>query len=344
MRPNFFHHLHPPTIPAQQSRWRYTLGAGGTAIFLVLVLGITGALEMFYYVPTPDEAALSVQTLTYHVALGGLVRGVHYWAAQLLLVVATVHLVRVVMTGAYAPPRRFNHLLGLILFVALILLDFTGYVLRWDQGVQWALVVGTNLIKSIPGVGETLYRVTVGGTRPGPATLTRFYAWHIFGLGLVAIFFMGWHIFKVRRNGGIAVPPPALRPDPARITRYELVRREVLAMLVTGVVLLVLAAFVPAPIAAPITDISAPSPDARAPWFFLWVQHMLGWGDPFVWGVAVPLVVLIVLAVIPYVLPRPADAELGQWFPRSGRIAQGVLGIVALGVVVLTVLGWLGGA
>ncbi|HML21955.1 MAG TPA: cytochrome b N-terminal domain-containing protein [Aggregatilinea sp.] len=343
MRPNFFHHLHPPTIPAQQSRWRYTLGAGGTAIFLVLVLGITGALEMFYYVPTPDEAALSVQTLTYHVALGGLVRGVHYWAAQLLLVVATVHLVRVVMTGAYAPPRRFNHLLGLILFVALILLDFTGYVLRWDQGVQWALVVGTNLIKSIPGVGETLYRVTVGGTRPGPATLTRFYAWHILGLGLVAIFFTGWHIFKVRRNGGIAVPPPTLRPDPARITRYELVRREVLAMLVAGAILIVLAAFVPAPIAAPITDISAPSPDARAPWFFLWVQHMLGWGDPFVWGVAVPLIVLIVLAAIPYVLPRPADAELGQWFPRSGRIAQGVLGIVALGVVVLTVLGWLGG-
>ncbi len=343
MRPNFFHHLHPPTIPEPQARWRYTLGAGGIAIFLVLVLGVTGALEMFYYVPTPDGAALSVQTITYHVALGGLVRGVHYWAAQLLLVVATVHLVRVVMTGAYAPPRRFNHLLGLILFVALILLDFTGYVLRWDQGVQWALVVGTNLIKTIPGVGETLYRVTVGGTQPGPATLTRFYAWHIFGLGLVAIFFMVWHIFKVRRNGGIAVPPPALRPDPARITRYELVRREVLAMLVTGVVLLVLAAFVPAPIAVPITDVTAPSADARAPWFFLWVQHMLGWGDPFVWGVAVPLAVLAVLAAIPYVLPRPVEAELGRWFPRSGRIAQGMLGAIALGVVALTVLGWLGG-
>ncbi|MFH2040871.1 MAG: cytochrome B6, partial [Chloroflexota bacterium] len=62
MRPNFFQHIHPPTIPAAQTRWRYTLGAGGTAIFLMLVLAISGALEMFYYIPSTDEAALSVQT------------------------------------------------------------------------------------------------------------------------------------------------------------------------------------------------------------------------------------------------------------------------------------------
>src|SRR5512147_929417 len=154
MRPNFFHHLHPPTIPAAQSRWRYTLGAGGTAVFLCLVLGVTGLLEMFYYVYTPEKAALSVQTISYLVPFGGLVRNLHYWSAQLLLVVSAVHLVRVVFTGAYAPPRRFNYLLGLGLFVVSILLDFTGYVLRWDQGVQWALVVGTNLIKTIPGAGN----------------------------------------------------------------------------------------------------------------------------------------------------------------------------------------------
>lgn len=343
MRPNFFHHLHPPTIPAPQARWRYTLGAGGIAIFLVLVLGVTGALEMFYYVPTPDDAARSVQTIAYHVPLGGLVRNVHYWAAQLLLVVAAVHLVRVVFTGAYAAPRRFNFVLGLALFVLLILLDFTGYVLRWDQGVQWALVVGTNLIKTIPGIGDVLYAILVGGTRPGPATLTRFYAWHVFGLALVTVFFMVWHIFKVRRNGGIAVPPPALRADPTRITRFELVRREVLAMLATGAVLIVLGAFMPAPIGSAVTDLAAPSADARAPWFFLWVQQMLKWGDPFVWGVLVPLIVLGALAAIPYALPRPADADLGRWFPRSTRIAQGILAAVAALVLALTLLGWLGG-
>ena len=162
MRPSFFHHLHPPTIPAEQSRWRYTLGAGGTAVFLLLVVGATGILEMFYYVPTPDQAALSVQTISYLVPLGGFVRNLHFWSAQFLIIVSAIHLARVVFTGAHAPPRAFNYLLGLGLFLLSILLDFTGYVLRWDQGVQWAIVVGTNLVKIIPWIGKSLYLLTVG--------------------------------------------------------------------------------------------------------------------------------------------------------------------------------------
>src|SRR5512140_3055136 len=204
MRPSFFDHLHPPTIPAEQSRWRYTLGAGGTGVFLLLVVAATGILEMFYYIPTPEQAALSVQTITYLVPLGGFVRNLHFWSAQLLLIVAAIHLVRVVFTGAYAPPRRFNYLLGLALFVFSILLNFTGYILRWDTGIQWALVVGTNLIKTIPLVGDYFYQLLIGGTQPGSATLIRFYAWHIFGLAIITVILIGWHTFRVRRDGGIA--------------------------------------------------------------------------------------------------------------------------------------------
>ncbi|MBI3739997.1 MAG: cytochrome b N-terminal domain-containing protein [Chloroflexi bacterium] len=339
MRPSFFHHLHPPTIPAKQSRWRYTLGAGGMAVFLLLVAGASGILEMFYYVPTPDHAALSIQIISYLVPFGGLIRNIHYWSAQLLLIVTAVHLVRVVFTGSYAPPRRFNYLLGLALFVAAILLDFTGYILRWDQGIQWALVVGTNLIKTIPMIGNSLYIVLTGGTQPGPPTLIRFYAWHIFGLALIAIVLMIWHAFRVRRDGGIAVPPPPLRVDKERISRNELVRREVLAMLLAGAALILLAAFIPAPISQPITEITALSGDTRAPWFFLWVQQMLKWGDPFIWGVLVPLIILVVLTLIPYVLPKPVEAELGKWFPHSNRLAQIVLAIIALLVIALTIFG-----
>ncbi len=343
MRPSFFHHLHPPTIPAPQARWRYTLGAGGTAVFLLLVVAATGILEMFYYVPTPEAAALSVQTISYLVPLGGFVRNLHFWSAQLLVVVAAVHLARVVFTGAYAPPRRFNYLLGLALFVISILMDFTGYILRWDQGIQWALVVGTNLIKTIPGIGDTLFVLLTGSAQIGAPTLIRFYTWHIFALALGAVIFGAWHLFRVRRDGGIAVPPPALRTDPARITRYELVRREVAAMLFVGAALVILAAWQPAPIAAPIADIAGVSPDARAPWFFLWVQQMLRWGDPFLLGVLVPLAVLVVLAAIPYVLPRPAVAELGRWFPKSNRLAQITLVVIAAGFLLLTLLGSLPG-
>jgi quinol-cytochrome oxidoreductase complex cytochrome b subunit len=304
----------------------------------MLVLGMTGILELFYYIPTPENAALSIQTISYLVPFGGLIRNLHFWSAQLLLVVSAVHLVRVVFTGSYAPPRRFNYLLGLALFLLVILLDFTGYVLRWDQGIQWALVVGTNLMKTIPVVGETLYIMIMGGTQPGSATLIRFYAWHLFGLSLVAVIVMGWHAFRVRRDGGIALPPPGLRTDHERISRFELVRREILAMLFTGAALILLSVFVPAPIAAPIKEISASAADASAPWFFLWVQQMLKWGDPFLWGVLVPLLLLIILALIPYVLPLPAPAEIGRWFPESNRLAQIVLGLIALMVIILTLI------
>ena len=339
MRPSFFHHIHPPTIPAKQSRWRYTLGAGGTAVYLVLVLVFTGALEMFYYIPTPDHAALSVQTITYLVPFGWLVRNLHFWAAQLFLVVITVHLIRIVFTGAYSPPRRFNYLLGLCLFVLAILLDFTGYILRWDTGIRWALVVGTNLLKSIPAIGPTVYEWLVGET--GSITLIRFYAWHIFGLTLGMVILTVWHAFRVRRDGGIAVPPPELRSDQTRISRVELVQREILAMVYTTAALLLLSTFFPAPIAASLSlPLSIETP-LQAPWFLLWVQVLLKWGSPFLMGVLVPLMILGIMIFIPYVFPRPREAELGQWFIPSNRLAQAVLAFILAAIIVLTLLSFM---
>ncbi len=339
MRPNFFHHLHPPTIPARQARLRYTLAAGGLAVFLGLILLVTGLLEMFYYIPTPDHASASIQTLTFLVPFGGLVRNLHFWSAQFLVIVSIVHLFRVILTGAYAPPRRLNYLIGDGTTGGwLFCLDFTGYVLRWDEGIHWALVTGTNLVKSIPLLGSPLYTLLVGGTQPGPATLIRFYGWHIFGLSLVAGILVAWHIFRVRRDGGIALPPPAFRIDHSRITRFELVRREVLAMLLAATALLIISTFVPAPLAPTITTASILVETARAPWFFLWVQQMLKLGNPFFWGVVVPLAVLLLFLFIPYIFPTVAKPDLGRWFPRGNSLARIVSLIVLTGILVLTVL------
>lgn len=338
-RPNFIHHLHPPSIPALQSRFRYTLGAGGLAVFFSLILLVTGLLEMYFYIPSPEHAATSVEVITTLVPFGNLIRNLHYWSAQLLLVVMTVHLLRVALTGAYAKPRRFNFLLGLALLVFILLLDFTGYVLRWDEGIRWALVVGTNLIKTIPWIGEGFYQFVMGGPEAGPAALTRFYAWHIFGLTIGAAILTGWHAFRVRRDGGIAVPPPAEREDKNRITRFELLNREVLAMVVAGILLLLISVFIPAPIDRPIQSTSAEISDSSAPWFFLWVQQLLKYGDPFIWGVLIPLLIVLVLGLIPYVLPTAKTGELGRWFPRGNRIAQALVVAIILAILVLTIMG-----
>ena len=337
-KPNFFHHLHPPSIPAIQARLRYTLGAGGLAVFLCFILLVTGLLEMFYYIPVPDHAAVSVQTITALVPFGALIRNLHFWSAQALVIVMSVHLLRVVLTGAYARHRRLNYLIGLGMLVLILLLDFTGYVLRWDEGIRWALIVGTNLLKTIPWVGESLYQLAVGGPQPSLSSLERFYTWHIFVLTAATIVLGAWHIFRVRRDGGIAVPPPDQRTDAARLSRFDLVHREVRIMLLSSLILLVVSYVFPAPIERPITQAVIDAQETRAPWFFLWVQQLLKLGDPFWWGVALPSLTLFLMALLPYALPQAADHELGKWFPRGNRIAQLLAILVALAITILTLL------
>jgi len=338
-RPNFLHHLHPPTIPFPQARWRYTLGMGGLAVFLTLLVGVTGALEMFFYIPTPAQAGSSIQEISFLAPFGGLVRGLHFWGAQALVIVSGLHLLRILFTGAYAPPRRFNFLLGLALFVLALLFDFTGYVLRWDEGIRWALMVGTNLLKTVPLIGAQLYGVVIGGVKPGLATLTRFYAWHIFGLTLFLAVILVWHLFRVRRDGGISAPPPELRRDPRRITRYDLAQREGLAMLLASLALIAVSLLWPAPLAAPIQEPPVTVlGEVRAPWFFLWIQQLLRYGDAFWLGVALPLGVLVLLAALPYLFPRLPDQQRGRWFPPAGRAVQIIGVLLALGWLALTLL------
>lgn len=336
-RPSFFLHLHPPTIPWREARFRYTFGLGGLAVFLFLSLILTGALELFYYIPSAENANASVQTLTYLVPFGWLVRALHYWAGQALVVVCLLHMLRVVLTGAYKPPRTFNWILGVALLVGVFFLDFTGYALRWDDRVAWAVLVGTNLIRSIPIVGKTLHATIVGGTQLGPATIVRLYAWHIFGLALPAFGVMVWHLFRVRRDGGIShldrshgdFESETVRPPQDRIDRRELLAREGLAALLATIAMVGLSLLLPPSLGGPI-DLGKPPPEATAPWFFIWVQRLLRLGDPLVLGVGLPLILLVLLIAIPFVLDR-SHSGTAIWFNREGRLAQ----VFALATIVL---------
>jgi quinol-cytochrome oxidoreductase complex cytochrome b subunit len=249
-----------------------------------------------------------------------------------------IHLARVIFTGAYSAQRKFNFLLGLGLLVFVLLLDFTGYVLRWDEGIRWALTAGTNLLKSIPYIGDGLYGFVLGGSEPGPAALIRFYSWHIFVLSLTAAVVMVWHLFRVRRDGGIATAPAGQRADSTRITRNKLLRREILGMFIGGILLILLSTFVPAPIAPPIRSNTILDAESTAPWFFLWVQQLLKLGDPFLLGILLPLGVIIFIGAMPYIFKDIQQNELGRWFPRSGQRVQLLFIIIAVIIMALTAI------
>jgi hypothetical protein len=98
-----------------------------------------------------------------------------------------------------------------------------------------------------------------------------------------------------------------------------------------------------APLEQPLSEAGAVSGDARAPWFFLWIQELLKYGDPLVLGILVPVLLLVALGLFPYLLPNARPAELGRWFPRGNRLAQ-ALTVALLGLIlVLTLLGAISG-
>jgi quinol-cytochrome oxidoreductase complex cytochrome b subunit len=348
-RPNIFEQLHHPTIPAREARFRYTFGLGGMSLLLFLSLIVTGMPLTFVYVPTAVSAGESIRTITYMAPYGWLLRNLHYWAAFLLVVMSSLHLLRVALSGSYKPPRRLNWLLGLLALLLSLLLSFSGYVLRWDVDTYGALAVAVNIVRQIPSVGNRLSELLLGGLLISDVTIGRFYLWHTLGLSVPVLMLLGWHAFRVRRDGGISHQKEVGDVKLPRITRHELMQREGVAMLALLCLLLGLALFVDAPL-APTVELrsgtaniasTAVSSAIAMPYFFLWIQALLRYLPPLVAGFVIPLAVVVVLALLPWLLDR-SDTGTAVWFNREGRLAQVVVLLITVGIVLLTVVGWLG--
>jgi len=177
-----------------------TCFGGITFTFFVLQV-LTGLLLSLYYTPSDAEAFRSIQRLQQEVPLGRLLRSVHYWSANLMVVTILLHMLRVFMVGAYKNPRELNWVAGSLLLVLTLGFGFTGYLLPWDQKAYWATVVGTNMLGSVPFIGPALASVLRGGLEVTGQTLLRFYSLHILWLPLFTAFFLWVHFHVIRRLG-----------------------------------------------------------------------------------------------------------------------------------------------
>jgi quinol-cytochrome oxidoreductase complex cytochrome b subunit len=213
MMGNVFLHLHPVKVSRQAMKITYTWCMGGISFFLFLLLTITGVFLMFYYVPDTTTAYQNINQLSSVVSFGHIVRNMHRWAAHLMVVSVTLHMIRVFYHGAYKPPREFNWVVGVLLFFVTLFLSFTGYLLPWDQIAIWAITVGTNLAPYTPLLGSTVYKILVGSSSVGQATLIRFYVGHVILLPLAGALLMAVHFWRIRKDGGEAGPPPPSRRE-----------------------------------------------------------------------------------------------------------------------------------
>ncbi|MEE8470224.1 MAG: cytochrome b N-terminal domain-containing protein [Dehalococcoidia bacterium] len=199
-------HIHPVKVKTHTLKITYTWGLGVISFILFGVLVGTGAWLMFFYTPSVERAYTDIQALSTDVTFGALLRTVHRWAAHLMVLTVFLHMCRVFFTGGYKHPREFNWTIGVSLWIVTLLLSFTGYLLPWDQLAYWAVTVSTNIIGSLPILGEKIRLLMLGASEPGQAALIRFYALHIAVLPLVMTALIGVHFWRIRKDGGLSSP------------------------------------------------------------------------------------------------------------------------------------------
>lgn len=146
-----------------------------------------------------------MKEIQYSVPLGQFTRNMHRWAAHAMVLAVFFHMIRVFYTGAYLPPREFNWVMGVILLIMTLGASFTGYLLPWDQLSYWAITVGTNIAGYAPVAGQLMREFLLGGREVGQNTLIRFYTLHIAVLPLLITLFISIHIWRVRKDGGLAI-------------------------------------------------------------------------------------------------------------------------------------------
>ena len=334
--------------PVPPTGWDYTIGSAALVAFTVQV--ITGVALAFSYVPTPDHAYASLQFITDGAILGSVVRGIHFWGASAMVLLVCAHAAQVFLIGAFKYPREVNWLSGTLLLVFTFGMAFTGQLLRWNQDAYWAVVVGASQAARAPLIGDWLTGVLFAGHSIGGATLTRFYATHVFMIPAVIFGLLGLHLFLVLRHGVSEPPVPGSRVDPRTYhKRYEeLIHRigvpfwpdagwkDVVFALAVGSVVLVLAIVLGPPALGSVADPTNIQADPRPDWYFLWYFALLALIPPSIedeFIIGFPLVLGLLFILLPFVAPH------GERSPRRRPWAIGVVVVFAVSVAALVNLG-----
>jgi quinol-cytochrome oxidoreductase complex cytochrome b subunit len=332
-------HFRPRRVAEKTLRFTLTWGLGGMAAVLVSLQLVTGILLKFVYVPVPTQVYESLLRLQEAFLFGQLVRNVHFWSANLLVVMVSLHGLRVFFSGAFHPPRRLNWVIGLGLFSFVLASNLTGYLLPWDQLAYWATTICVGVLEYIPLAGSRLQQVVLGGPQIGPATLRNFFALHTAVFPAAIVMLMAFHFWRVRKAGGLVIPrSPSEAPDdtPTMVpTLPNLLLKEAAVGLACIAGVLVLSLLFDAPLGAPANPGLSPNP-TKAPWYFAGIQELLMHFHPsFALLITGSLILCAFgLSYLPY-----QEAPAGVWFAsakgRRTALAAAVTAAVAVPLAVV---------
>lgn len=326
------------------SRWWYVFGSATLFAFLVQV--VTGIALATVYVPSAGEAYASLQFISTAAPFGRLLRGMHYFGASAMVLFIGIHLVRVFLMGSYKYPRELNWLTGVALLGLTLAMGFTGQLLRWDQNAVWSTVVGAAQGARSPVIGQWVVSFILAGGTVGSATLSHFFALHVFVVPLLLAATIGLHLYLVLRHG-ISEPPVAGRPVDPRTYRAEyeaLLERSGRpfwpdaawrdAVFGAGaiVAIVALAAIFGAPKLGLPPDPSIVQAQPRPDWYLLWyfaVLALLPHGIEDLVILGAPLVAALVLLAVPFVSNRGERSwRRRPWAPAIVLVAATMIGVL----------------
>jgi len=329
-------------VPRQTASWFYVFGSAAFTVFLLQI--VTGILLALLYVPSAAEAWNSLQMLNHHVTLGWFLRALHGWGSNFMVAIVLIHMTQVFLFGAYKFPRELTWILGVFLLLFTLGMAFTGQVLRFDQDAYWGLGIGASLVSRVPLLGPWSVNLLLGGPIIAGATLSRFFALHVFVIPGLLIAFVGLHLLLVLKLGINEWPVPGRLVRRATYMReyHELTQRDgipfvpgaiVKDMFFSGFILLSIAAcalyFGPiGPSGQPDPTIiqTAPRPD----YFFLWLYAVLSLLPPSLETPVMligPVIALIALVALPFF----AGEGEKSWKRRPIAVLTVLLAAVALG-------------
>ena len=314
------------------ARWRYVWGS--TLTFTLVVQFITGIFLWMAYSPSSQTAWESVYYIQHEMTGGWLLRGIHHFTAQAMNVLLVLHLMQVIIDGAYKAPRELNFWFGLLLLVLVLGLSLTGYLLPWDQKGYWATKVATNIMAITPVIGPQLQRLVLGGSEYGHHTLTRFFALHAGVLPGAIIVLLTAHIYLFRRHG-LTAKQPLRKPDakfwPDQVLKDAVACLAVLAAVLFLILLPRLSGLEPGAELGSPADPSENYSAARPEWYFLFLYQFLKYfpGGTEIWGaIIIPGAVMLFLFLMPF---------LGKW-KLGHRFNLGFLIVMFIGIGALTFL------
>jgi ubiquinol-cytochrome c reductase cytochrome b subunit len=331
---------HP--VPRETASWFYVFGSAAFVVFMLQI--VTGIMLALIYVPSAGEAWNSLQTLNHDVTLGWFIRALHGWGSDFMVAIVLIHMVQVFLFGAYKYPRELTWIVGVFLLLVTLGMAFTGQVMRFDQDAYWGLGIGVSIASRVPVMGPWIVNLLMGGPIIAGATLSRFFALHVFVIPGILIALVALHLLMVIKLGINEWPMPGRVVRKATYIKeyHELARKEGIPFVPTavwkdlffgGFILLSVAAcaiyfgpFGPSGQPNPTIIQTAPRPD----FFFLWLYAVLSLLPPSMETPALligPVVVIFALLLLPFIFGEGEKS----WRRRPVAVLTILLVAVSLG-------------